>query len=602
VPGAAPLLFAAPRAVHAAWTVDSVRPLLDAVDRAVRDEGRWAVGVVSYEAAPAFDAALQVRSPAPGDGPALPLAWFAVFDGPRAFGPAALAACTAAPGDAQAHWTPEVDETAYVREVAATRAGIARGDYYQVNHTLRLTADAPVDALALWARLRAAQLDAGAPGGPVGYGAFLDTGAWRVASASPELFFARSGRELVARPMKGTAPRGRWSEEDDARAGALRASEKERAENVMIVDLLRNDLARVAEPGSVRVPALFALERYPTVWQLTSTVAATARPGTTLADLFAALFPCGSVTGAPKVAAMRRIASVERSVRGPYCGAVGVVAPGGDCVFNVAIRTAWQTADPRGAGGVTTRYGVGGGVTWDSDPAAEWQEALLKARVLAAGAPPAFALLETLRLDDGVYGRGEAHLARLAASARWFGRGDPTAAARAALAHVAEGHAAGSWRVRLTVAADGTADATATPAPAVAVSAAASAATVPWRVVLARAPVDADDPFLHHKTTHRAVYDARRAEAPWADDVLLVNGRGELTEFTVGNLVVRRDGACWTPPRASGLLGGVLRAELVAGGAVQERVLRPAELDDAEGVWLVNALRGWVPVRLAAGP
>jgi para-aminobenzoate synthetase component 1/para-aminobenzoate synthetase/4-amino-4-deoxychorismate lyase len=317
-----------------------VRPLLDGAERSARDDGRWVVGWVAYEAAPAFDTALVVR-PREGDAARTPLAWFAAFDAPRAFGEAALAThADAARADAQ--WTPELDAPAYADAVRRTREGIARGDHYQVNHTLRLVTRDPVDPVALWARLRAAQLGAGGGRAPGGYGAYIDAGPWQLASASPELFFAREGRALVARPMKGTAPRGRWSAEDDARAEALRASPKERAENVMIVDLLRNDLARVAERGSVRVPSLFDVERYPTVWQLTSTIAATARPGTTLADVFAALFPCGSVTGAPKVAAMRRIATVERSPRGPYCGAVGVLA-------RAATRCSASPSAPRGA-------------------------------------------------------------------------------------------------------------------------------------------------------------------------------------------------------------------------------------------------------------
>jgi para-aminobenzoate synthetase/4-amino-4-deoxychorismate lyase len=507
-----------------------------------------------------------------------------VFDGPRACGAAALAA-HADGARADAAWTSEIDAAAYAAAVQATREGIARGDHYQVNHTLRLATRDPVDPLALWARLRAAQLGAGEASAPGGYGAYVDGGAWQLASASPELFFARAGRALLARPMKGTAPRGRWSDEDDSRAAALHASAKERAENVMIVDLLRNDLARVAERGSVHVPALFDVERYPTVWQLTSSIAATARPGTTLADLFAALFPCGSVTGAPKIAAMRRIAAVERSPRGPYCGAVGVLAPGGDAVFSVAIRTAWA------ARGVT-RYGVGGGVTWDSEPDAEWREAELKARVLHATRRPPFALLETLRLDGGAYPLEAAHLARLAASARYFAYADPTPAARAALAALAARAdlVAGAWRVRLTAAADGVVQAVPTPAP--------PPPTAPWRVAVSRTPVDADDPFLHHKTTYRAVYESRRAEWPDADDVLLVNARGELTEGTIANLVVEREGRRWTPPRACGLLGGVARAGALAAGEVAEAVLHPTALAGAERAWLVNALRGWVPLRL----
>lgn len=574
-----PQLFRDPVAVVEATSPDAVRTAIDRAE-AHAHAGRWVVGFVAYEAAPAFDGALAVCAP----DPALPLAWFAAFDG--------FDACTAVPGrlDAdwaeeaavldRAGWRPDVDGDGHVATVDATRGGIARGDYYQVNHTIRLTADRDVPPLALWRRLRDAQL--GARGR--GYALYLDAGPWQLACASPELFFARRGHTVSTRPMKGTAPRGRWPAEDEARRSALLASAKERAENVMIVDLLRNDLGRVAAPGSVAVPRLFQAERYPGVWQLTSTVAAELRPHVTLAELFAALFPCGSVTGAPKVAAMRRIAAAEHTPRGPYCGAVGVIAPGGDATFAVGIRTAWRDA----ARGIV-RFGTGGGVTWDSDPRGEWEEAALKARVLRAPPSPRFALLETLRREPAAgLVRLDAHLARVAASARHFGFADPTEAARHALAALSP--AEGVERVRVEVARDGTVHVTR--------AALGPGANAERTAALARTSVCRDDPFLHHKTTRRAVYDLRRAERPEADDVLLWNAEGELTEFTIGNLVVELDGSRYTPPQDCGLLGGVLRAELVASRAVTERVLRPGDLARATGVWLVNALRGWVPVRL----
>jgi para-aminobenzoate synthetase/4-amino-4-deoxychorismate lyase len=451
-----------------------------------------------------------------------------------------------------------------------------------VNHTLRLTGPAPADALALWARLRAAQ-------GARAYHAFLDLGDVQVVSASPELFFRRAGRHVETRPMKGTARRGRHSAEDESRRAALLASPKERAENVMIVDLLRNDLGRVAEVGSVRVSRLFDVERYPTVWQMTSTVEATLREGASLVEIFDALFPCGSVTGAPKVAATRFIADVEDSPRGVYCGAVGVVRPGGDCTFNVAIRTL-VVRD-----GVAV-YGAGGGITWDSAPAAEYDEALAKAAVLTAPVPPPFDLLETLLLDDGAYPRLERHLARVGDSAHYFGWADPRPALRDALASQARARPAGRWRVRALADAAGVVRLESAP-----LASASSADASPVAVALAGAPVSRHDRFLFHKTTQRAAYDARRAEWPDAFDVLLRNEEGELTEFTIGNLVLDLDGARWTPPVECGLLAGTFRAELLERGEVRERVLHADDLARASAVWLVNGVRGWVRVAVACG-
>lgn len=385
--------------------------------------------------------------------------------------------------------------------------------------------------------------------------------------------------------MKGTAARGRWPAEDEESAARLAASEKERAENLMIVDLLRNDIGRVAEVGSVCVPELFRVERYPTLLQMTSSVAATLRGGAALEDIFAALFPCGSVTGAPKVSTMRLIASLEDSPRGVYCGAVGFVAPGGDAAFNVAIRTAVIDAE---AGEVV--YGVGGGVTWDSTAAGEYAEASAKAALLAEDVRD-FELLETLRLEAGAYALLEEHLARLAESAAYFEFSPPAERARAALAEHAALHAGRARRVRLLVSAKGRVrveseelkDEPAGVRP----------------VALALAPVSRGDRFLCHKTTRRGLYEERRAAFPEAFDVLLWNGEGELTEFTNGNLVLEIDGVCWTPPRECGLLAGTFRASLLSRGLIAERVLRREDLARASRCWLVNSVRGWVEVSFA---
>jgi para-aminobenzoate synthetase/4-amino-4-deoxychorismate lyase len=561
-PEAGRAVFTDPVEIISARAHEEVRPALRRVERAAA-EGLYAVGFVAYEAAPAFDRVLAVKQREKD----LPLLWFGLFERPSEVE-------TAAGEFRVSGWTPSVARDEYERSVEAVREGIARGDTYQVNYTLRLRARFEGDDFAFYERLRAAQRTR--------FGAYLNAGRFRVLSASPELFFRRKGRRVETRPMKGTAARGRWREEDEAAAALLRASEKERAENLMIVDLLRNDLGRVAETGTVEVEDLFRVERYPTVLQMTSTVAARLREGVGLDELFAALFPCGSVTGAPKVSTTRFIAALEDSPRGVYCGAVGFVAPGGDAAFNVAIRTV--VVDKETGEAV---YGVGGGVTWDSTPGGEYAEALAKARLLTEDAP-GFELLETMRLDEGGFRLLEEHLARLEASAGYFDIQFDLAGVREALERHAESNPDLPRRVRLLVSAGGRARVESQPLDELPPG--------PLRVALARTPVRKSDRFLCHKTTHRAQYEARRAEVPGVDDVLLWNEEGELTEFTNGNVVLELEGKRWTPPRACGLLAGTFRAELLRQGEVAERVLTRDDLARASRAWLVNGVRGWVEV------
>jgi para-aminobenzoate synthetase/4-amino-4-deoxychorismate lyase len=388
--------------------------------------------------------------------------------------------------------------------------------------------------------------------------------------------------------MKGTLPRGRYEAEDDARAAWLRSSEKNRAENVMIVDLLRNDLGHLAVPGSVHATRLYDVERYPTVLQLTSTVEADARPGTTLEDVFAALFPCGSITGAPKVSTMRLIARLEDSPREVYCGAIGLVRPGGDATFSVAIRTLWQDV---ATGAV--EYGTGGGITWDSTAADEHAEALAKARVLSERWP-SFELLETLALTHEGYALRERHIERILSSARYFGIPLHREDLESALSPLPLGEGQGEGlpqRVRLLVSQEGRVRVERTPLVPLRAG--------PLPVALARIPVSRHDRFLFHKTTHRAVYEAHKSQHPDAFDVLLWNEEGELTEFTTGNLVLELpDGRKLTPPRDCGLLAGTLRAEFLARGELEEQVLTRDDLQRAARLWFINGVRGRVEVQL----
>ena len=568
------LSFDRPSRVLAATTAADVVPVLAAVERATA-AGCWAVGYVAYEAA----AGLEPRWAAAfrPDPQGLPLAQFAICDPPAHVPPVAPPAGTArsySMGPWQRSWTAE----GHRADVERVRAHIAAGDVYQLNLTARMRAPVDGDLAELYADLVWAQRGR--------HAAYLDLGRFVVASASPELFVEWSTDRLLTRPMKGTARRGRTTGEDAARRDALLGSEKERAENLMIVDLLRNDLGRLAAVGSVAVPALVTAERYETVWQLTSDVTARPRSGTGLVDVFRALFPSGSVTGAPKQRAIELIGELEAEPRGVYCGAVGVVAPPGSpwrARFNVAIRTV--TVD-RDSG--TAVFGTGGGITWGSDPAAEHAELLAKAAILAEPYED-FGLVETMAHVPGVGLRNlDRHLDRLVDSAAYFGFPVDRRAVAARLAAEVDG--APATRVRLVLHRTGAVDVTRAPLPA--------PADRPVRLAMALEPVDAEQVWLAHKTTRRAVYDARAARSPAADDVVLVNRHGRVTETTIANLAVRLDGRWWTPPVSAGCLPGVERGRLLEAGTLAERDLSLADLRTAAAVAVVSSVRGWRPAVL----
>jgi para-aminobenzoate synthetase/4-amino-4-deoxychorismate lyase len=549
--------FAAPSQTLVAHTPAQVRPLLDAVQMLAR-QGRWCVGYLRYEAAAAFDPAFDVHE---ADGP---LAWFGVHDAPQPW-PEAEAS-----GTATAQWHESLTRTAFDQGMAEIHRAIADGELYQLNYTAPLHGTLMGAPRDLFMALRRAQ--------PGGYAAYIDTGDEQVLSVSPELFFDWDGERILARPMKGTAPRGATPEDDAALAAQLRASAKERAENVMIVDLIRNDLSRVAQPFSVRVPHLFRLEALPSVWQMTSDVEARTRPGTTLADVFAALFPCGSITGAPKVRAMQMIKSLEPEPRGVYCGAVGVVRPGGAATFNVAIRTVTVQGD-------ALRCGIGSGITADATAEGEWQEWRHKRAFLERASQP-FELLETLALEEGVLRNASEHLARLARAAKHFGYPWEAARVEACLRQLTDNHRQGLWRVRLRLDGRGQVQAEAY-----------TMEVTPTPVTLALAPTafeEAGSEFVRFKTTHRAHYDAFAPCVPGVFDTLLWNRQGELTECTRGNMAVRLDGRWLTPPLRCGLLDGIGRTRYLREGRLEEAVVRVEDLPRATGLAFVNSLRGWL--------
>lgn len=565
--GALHLDFGPPRTVLMATSVPEVRQVIEAAEAAARD-GAWVVGWLTYEAAAAFDAALPTHPP---EGP---LAWFGLHDAPLTCQTPMEPAADAV----RASWDDAPCARAdFDAALVELKQAIEAGEIYQVNHTARWRGQLRHGgALDLFTRLWREQ--------PAAYSAFIDCGDQQVLSVSPELFFDWNGEQVLTRPMKGTAPRGRNERDDAAQAEQLASSSKERAENVMVVDLLRNDLSRVALPGSVRVPALFDVRALPTVWQMTSDVVARTRPGTRLVDLLQALFPCGSVTGAPKRQAMRRIARHEVGARGVYCGAVGVLRPGGGATFNVGIRTVV-------ACGTALNLGVGSGITAGSGARAEWREWHHKAAFAHRAAEP-FELLETLRLDEGQWRSEERHRERMAQAARAFGFAWSAPDWDTALHALALAHPVGQWRVRVLCSRGGFLQATA--------HAMVTTTPVPVRLVLAKTPfLAAHSAFVRHKTTRRSAYEAAERVSVDAFDTLLWNDEGELTECTRGNIALRFDDGAWvTPALDCGLLPGVGRQVALDEGRMVEAVVPVSALAHVREVAFVNSLRGWLPAVL----
>ncbi|MDO9369402.1 MAG: aminodeoxychorismate synthase component I [Sphingopyxis sp.] len=570
-------LFKGPVETIVARSIAEIPRLLDMLERA-RGRGLHAAGYLAYEAgkglAPAWRG--RVNEGYVGD---TPLGWFGLFERVERIEADAVAGRLPDPDGA---WigrvSPRVERSAYEASVERVLAYIRAGDIYQANLTFR--ADVPVlgDPLAVYARLRRTAR--------AGYGGFIWTGSQAIASLSPELFFALRGREVVARPMKGTAARIADADADGRAARELAADPKQRAENLMIVDLIRNDLSRVAVPGSVVVPDLFRVESFPTIHQLVSDVGARLPDGVGAVDVLRAAFPCGSITGAPKVRAMEIIDELEEGPRSLYTGSIGFIESGGDAAFNVAIRTLVFPQSGLQDGAACATLGLGSGIVADSVPAEEWRECLAKGEFVgAAGAR--FDLIETMFFDpvEGVQ-RLEGHLARMKASAEALGFTFDRHGARNSL-QSATFRLRSAARVRMRLAPSG--------ALAVEVSPLPRLAELPVPVAVRPAPLGADDFRLTHKTSLRADYDAARADSGTAE-VVFVDEPGFVTEGSWSNIFVERDGQLLTPPLALGLLPGVLRAELIDKGRAVESHLRIADLEG--GFFIGNSLRGLIPARL----
>lgn len=540
---------------------DEVAAAIERTERRVSEDGLTAAGFVCYEAAAGFDAALTTQHE-----DKLPLVCFGLFARVEACGPPQTI-------EAQGNesWRLDTQHHEYLADIVKIRELIAAGEVYQINHTLRLNTQL-TDAWRLFC-----QIAVDAP-----FAAFIETDDFAIVSASPELFFRLEGNDLRSRPMKGTEARREDPEADKRTSNWLGSSQKNRAENLMITDMVRNDLGRIAETGSVDVSGLFAVEAYPTVWQMTSTVHAQTKAS--LVDIFRTLFPAASITGAPKRAAMSHIAQLEKTPRGIYTGAIGYIAPNRKAQFSIAIRT---SSVDKAAG--SARYGAGGGIVWDSTPAQEYLEMQAKTRILGTlQEQQNMELFETLRWTPSEgFSRLQRHLRRMAKSAAVFGYPMDEQQAEVALQQAVNGSTTPALRVRLSLTVEGDYKVDTAELPS------DSQFRNSQAICLATTPVCSTDLYLIHKTSHRHVYDRAATEVPTDVEPILFNELGEITESSIANVVYKFGDDWFTPPVESGLLPGILREELLEQGKVKQRKLLTDELAEVSEIQLVNDLRGW---------
>ena len=557
------LKFSNPTCVVEAHHLTEVLPKLQLINELVQDHNSYAAGFISYEAASAFDRVLVTHD----RSESFPLLWFGLYQQPETI---TLPQPSAIP-NFELNWLSTVTQAEYNEAISKIKHYISCGDTYQVNYTMRLQADFDRDPWQYFLYLNQAQ--------QANYSAYIDLKDFVICSASPELFFAWDGNQIVTRPMKGTSARGYTLQSDRDLALQLHNSAKNRAENVMIVDMIRNDLARVAELNTVNVPSLFDVEPYPTLWQMTSTV--TAQTKANLPEIMTALFPCASITGAPKPRTMEIIRQLETTPRNIYTGAIGMIAPNNQAQFNVAIRTVLIDKQAQRA-----EYGVGGGIVWDSASQSEYEECQIKAQILL-NKRPSFELLETiLWTSQEGYFLLNYHLQRLENSALYFGFDINLSLIKEKLSTVAHSLKNSSYKVRLLVNKAG--KITIETLPLI-----AKESNTAVNLAIAQEPINIYSPFVYHKTTNRQVYRQFLQKYQDYDDVLLWNEHQEITESCIANVVVKIKGKMLTPPVKSGLLAGTFRAALLEQKKITEQVIKLSDLAHCEAIYLVNSVRQW---------
>ncbi|WP_058306796.1 aminodeoxychorismate synthase component I [Gracilibacillus massiliensis] len=553
--------FTNPIEIITATEIDRVPEAFVKIENALQ-KGYYLAGYVSYEAAPAFDDSYKVRAES-----SLPLLWFGVFKEKLIY---PIKKKEALPYSIY-RWKNTMSNGRYNQMIEKIKSLIGQGITYQVNFTTRLKAEFEGDSYSFYKQLLKNQ--------SASYSAYFDLEDFQILSVSPELFFQVDKGKITTKPMKGTIKRGKTLASDVELKEQLKNSKKDQAENVMIVDLLRNDLGRIAKPGTVHVESLFDIETYPTVHQMTSTITAELEKNSVF-DWFKALFPCGSITGAPKVETMKYIAELEDTPRDVYCGAIGFITPERQATFNVPIRTV-VIKD-----GVAT-YGTGGGITWESTSTAEYQELMQKAAVLHQQRQD-FSLLESIKLENGHYPLLSYHFSRLKQSADYFQISINFDHLKEQLENVAKENSTGLFKVRLLVHTDGNFEVEYQPI---------NKLSNQIQVAIAKNPVDKENNFLYHKTTNRLLYQAFDQDMPdEAMTTLLWNEDGFITEFTIGNIVLEKNGTYYTPPITDGLLAGTYREKLLNEGNLIEKRIRLTDIKNFDQIWFINSVRGWLKV------
>ena len=534
-----------------------VRDILKRVETQVKQRNLWAVGFVSYEAAPAFDDALDVNDP-----DFLPLIWIGLYHDPEKVNVNESVSIFPAPPN----WQPSITTAEYQSSIRKIKEHIQRGNTYQVNYSYRLYAPFEQPAWTYFINMIHAQ--------SYGYAAYIDTADWTICSASPELFFSFRDKELISRPMKGTASRGLWLLQDQKREAWLRQSEKNRAENTMIVDMVRNDMGKIAQRGTVRVARLYDVEKYPTVWQMTSTVQCTT--SASFVEIFQALFPAASITGAPKAKTMSIIKELEPLPRNIYTGTIGFLSPHSIAQFNVAIRTLLVEKSNK-----TAEYGVGGGIVWDSVGSKELQETRIKAKILHQKSPE-FIIESILWTPEEGFFLLDKHLNRLKESAAYFSRFvDIDDINNTLLKRVKTFQH--PKKIRLLVPAHGK--------PVIDIRS-ISPLPQPYNIRLASSLSHSNNPFLYHKTSYRAIYKDALKRAPGYDDILFWNERGEITESSIANVALEIKGTLFTPPITAGLLPGVYRQFMLEQKKLKVARLTCEQARTCSRILLLNSVRG----------
>ncbi len=557
-----PIQFINPIDIISTYHLDEVNDCLLKINQAVND-GKYVAGYIGYEAAYAF-----FHTQKHDLNLSMPLLWFGVFHSPVTFNQPNSLPFTNGP------WKITQSKNNYMKNFHTIMEELHHGVFDQVNYTVPFHTPFHGDSFSYYEQLKLAQQSK--------FNAFLKIGDYDVLSISPELFFYMNDNEITVKPMKGTIHRGKTYEQDRTLKKWLQNSEKNKRENELSTQLMKSELEDITELKSISFVKKYEIEQYPTVYQMTSTIKGEVSPNVTVTDILKHLFPSVSISGTPKSTAIDFIAKIETEARNVYCGAIGYITPNNQAIFNVPIRTVMINKKENLA-----KYHAGGAITVNSNGEEEYEEMLAKTKILHAYFEH-FQLLETIGLHDGQFSVLELHLKRVAQSASYFNFKLPLQTIKSQLLKLTKTHQKGSWKVRLLVESTGKFSIDTSPVEK----------NNSTKITLAEKPINKDNYFLYHKTTNRKVYEEHVVENPAILDVLLWNENEEITEFTIGNVVVEMNGELFTPPVKCGLLPGTYRDKLLREGTIKEKIILKKDLTNRSKIWLINSVRHWVEVTL----